>query len=230
MYQSCHERVHFGEQRLQQMLVQPQRQRERVEPCAGARCPAPAPPDQQRRQQQHVHVQIDDEPQVMPAEIPSRIQLETEHAFDEERGVASVPVSVDHPFDEDLRRNDHEHAEEDRHQQSKRPLADERGCRASPEREPQSRAGDDEQQRHAESVREVHRELQCRDRLAVDDVPAPAHEQHARVIEQQHEDRDHAKPVEEVVSLRRSRRDHRCLPCGGEQRPTPGISRAMSLG
>ena len=68
------------------------------------------------------------------------------------------------------------------------------------QREPHAGAGDDEQQRHAQPMRDVHGQLQRRDGLGVRDVPAPADEQHAGVEEQQHEDRDDAQPVEEFVA------------------------------
>ncbi len=68
------------------------------------------------------------------------------------------------------------------------------------EREPHARSRDDEQQRHAEAMSNVHRPGERADRLGVLDVPAPSYEDHARVIEQQHEDGDDPEPVQKVVT------------------------------
>ncbi len=206
--------MRLGEQRFQQCLVQRQRQRKCVQPGARTqrRLAAAAPPEQQRCQQQDVHVQIDDEPQVVPAEITGGVELEPEHALEQERKVAAVPLAAHHALDEDLRGHDHEHAEDHRHQEPQRAFADQRGAAAPSQRVPHCSARDHEQQGHAQAVRDVHRQLQRWNRLGVRDVPPPTDEQHAGVEEHQHEDGNDAQPVEEVVALGGRGRRHGALP------------------
>jgi hypothetical protein len=137
----------------------------------------------------------------MPAEVTLRIRLEPEHALDHELEVVARELAVRDALDEHLRRHDQEHADDRGHQQAQRALAHQRRAAATLQREPHARPGDDEQQRHAQAVRDVHGHLQRRDRLGIRDVPAPADEQHAGMEKQQHEDGEDAQPIEEFVAF-----------------------------
>jgi hypothetical protein len=87
-------------------------------------------------------------------------------------------------------------------QQPQAPLTHHAAAVPIAEREPHARPGDHEQQRHAQSMGDAHRELQCREHFGVLDVPAPADEQHAGVEKEQDENCDDPQPVEKVVAVR----------------------------
>jgi hypothetical protein len=107
---------------------------------------------------------------------------------------------VGHSLQEHLWRHDEDHSDEGRYQQTAGALRDEGFAGAALQCEPHAGTGDDEQQWHAQSMREIHGQLQRGNGLGVRDVPAPADEQHAGVEEQQQEDRQDSQPVEEFVA------------------------------
>src|SRR6187549_2190726 len=136
----------------------------------------------------------------MPAEIAGGVGLELEHTLPYEIEIAAGPLPVGHSLQEHLRGHDEEHADDGRHQQTAGALRDESFAGAALQCEPHAGAGDDEQQWHAQPMREIHGKFQRGNGLGVRDVPAPADEQHAGVEEQQQEDRQDSQPVEEFVA------------------------------
>jgi hypothetical protein len=136
----------------------------------------------------------------MPAEIAGGVGLKLEYALRDEIEVAAGPLPVRDTLNEHLWRNDEEHADDGWHQQTQRAFSHECGSGTPPQGEPQSGTRDDEQQRHAQPVREIHGPLQTRDRLSVLNVPTPADEQHAGVEKQQHENCDDTQPIQKFVA------------------------------
>src|SRR5690606_8461328 len=115
------------------------------------------------------------------AEISSRIRLQLQHSFDQEGKIIAVPLTSPQPLDIYLRRYDDEHAEHQRNEEPAGSLGHDSAVRASACCKPQAGASDHEEQRHAQSMRDLHGTLQRCDDLGVLDVEVPTDEQHPRV-------------------------------------------------
>src|SRR6266702_7473503 len=123
---------------------------------------SPFPPYEQREKQQRVHIQIGNEPKVVPTEIPLRIGPKLENAFQQERPIAALPLSVKDALEVDLRRHDQEHACDKREQQAQCALSRNLRGISTLDCEPHARASNNEQQRHPKAVRDVHRPEESR--------------------------------------------------------------------
>ena len=85
-------------------------------------CEAEVGDEQQREEHEHIDVQVNDEPEVMPAEVAVRIRPELQHALEEEGQEAAVPLAAEQALEVDLRWNDEQHPRYHGYQQANGPL------------------------------------------------------------------------------------------------------------
>jgi hypothetical protein len=157
----------------------------------GGGAPTP-PPHEQRERHELGHDQVGDEPEVLPVDAGRGPHVVHEVAVKGSERLAGGGDAVQ----VDLRRNDHEHAEGERHAQPARPLR-EVGARAAPlERRRGGDAGDEEEQRHPPLGEEVAELADQPTRLRVLDEPGARAEHERGVIREERRDREHAEPVE----------------------------------
>jgi hypothetical protein len=175
----------------------------RAQPFPGARV------QQRQRQQQHRRIgpQIRQVPQVVPGEavfpaVEGILRPGAELPVTPQEGTeAGLHLAVRNTLAIGLHRHHGDDAEGQRQQQAQGALGEEFQRAAARVEQADRDAREQEQQRHAPAVEEVHRHLEPLGQIRALEVPLPlGHVEHADVVEDQQTERDHAQGVDVVAA------------------------------